>query len=1132
MSPEQEKTVFSDPRGVRRRVLQVIILFGAVLLVGATGYFFWGLLIGPSLRLPLTLRKFHDQFKALPAAKMPVMDAKDDWRRIRFSGVSASGSPASVAQKSPETGVMLGYVSPWDPVSLLSMDRHADQLTHVAVDWFSLKGVEGTLVEDAADNARLLAVRRGLGFLPILRNLEGDDWQPEAVEALARSSQSDRAAFIDKLAGRMPPGSTGLLLEWSNLDPTYKDETSRLIKELADRLHASGKQLWFTVPTGNDFDAFDLESITKSADRLVAGLYDENSDPDDPGPLADSDWFQGWLKTMMVYGHPEQWVIGMGSYGYQWRKDNHSVEPISFTDAMARAYQAGVDPSQVDSSEWSPHFDYLAGPAQTQENEVWFLDAVCLANQRRAAAPYHPGGYALYRLGAEDPSVWNVLRADPLQMPSEKELKGLAIISLDELIASTGSGDFITVGDDPHPGERSVEVRSDNGELFESYARFPMPESIVRQGDPGPHNVALTFDDGPDPKWTPKILSILKDKKVPAAFFVLGTQVQHYPDLLERIAREGYEVGNHTYTHQNIAEEGDEQIALQLNATTRLIEAVTGRSTAYFRPPFGIDGTPVQAGEVRSLRVVRDLGYLTVAESIDPDDWERPGADALVERVKRQRPSGGSIILLHDGGGDRSQTVAALPRIIDYLRSRGDTFVNLSDIIGLPRDTVMPPLREQDQTLSTRYVYGGFAVMRFLEAGAWTLLMVVTLLALMRVVFYSLCAFRHHRREKEQPTSAPTIFPSISILLAAYNEERVIASTIAHLLDADYPAEVEVLVVDDGSKDHTAAVVAEIAAADGRVHLFTQPNSGKASALSRALSEARHGIIVMIDADTMVARDGLRKLVSPLTDPLVGAVSGHIRVGNTCRWLGKFQNLEYVGAFEIDRRAQDLLGCIVVAPGALSAFRRETLDQAGPITNDTLAEDTDLTLLIHKLGWRVVFASDAFADTEAPESIKALLSQRFRWAFGTLQCLWKHGDLLFASGSGWLGWFALPSIWVFQMAVVAITPVLDIIVFWSLWLGRGVAIWPYFLASLLLDVCLALAALKLARRCLRSAWLAVPMRLLYRPMLGYVVWKCMLKALAGSWVRWSKLERTASAIVQRDQQTKKSDGEPKLALPE
>ena len=1124
MSPDQEQSIFADPRGIRRRVLQVAAIVAGLFFISATGYFIWGLLIGPQLQLPAMVKEFHARFKALPPARMPLRDAKDDWHRIRL-GQKDRGQPTATTP-SKNAGIVLGYVSPWDPASLLSLERHADQLTHVAADWFTLTGVEGTLKEDPIDKVRLLCVRKGLGFLPTLRNLDGNAWQPEAVEELAHQSEEDRAAFLDRMTRRLPPGSTGLLLELSQLDPTYKDEYSRLIKEMADHLHAAGKELWFSAPTGADFDAFDLSAIAESVDRMVATLYDENSESDDPGPLASRDWFQGWLKTMMVYGEPSQWVIGLGAYANDWRKDNKTIEQIGFTDAMARASLAGIDPLKgVDCEDDSPDFNYLSGPDQNVEHEIWFLDAVTIFNQRRLIAPFHPGGIGLYRLGQEDPAVWDVLRMNPEITPDLQSIARLSKLSLDEHIASSGTGDFISVGGDIHAGSRQLEIHPD-GEMVEHYNKLPMPESITRQGDPGPRKVALTFDDGPDPKWTPKILQILKDKKAAASFFVLGTQAQHYPDLLERIVREGHEIGNHTYTHQNIAEESDEQIELELNATTRLIEAVTGHSTAFFRPPFGIDGTPSQPGEVRSLRVVRDLGYLTVAESIDPDDWERPGAQAILDRIKGQRAAGGAVILMHDGGGDRSQTVVALPEIIDWLRSRGDVIVPLGDIINLPRDTVMPPLREENQPLSTRYVYGAFAVMRFLEAAAWTLLVIVTLLALLRVFFYCICARRQCRRERLHPEVSPVSYPPASVVLAAYNEERVIASTIRHLLDSDYPAPLEIIVVDDGSRDRTAEVVGAIAANEHRIRLVRQPNGGKASALDHALSLASHETIVMIDADTMVAPDGIRQLVNSLSDPKVGAVAGYIRVGNTKHWLGSFQDLEYTAAFEIDRRAQDLLGCITVAPGALSAFRRKALLEAGPITNDTLAEDTDLTLQLHRLGWKVVFASKAFADTEAPESVKALVSQRFRWAFGTLQCLWKHGDITFNPGSGWLGWFALPSVWIFQMAVVALTPVLDLIVLWSLWLGRGVAIWPYFVASLLLDIILGVIALSMAGRPLRKAWLSAPMRLLYRPLLGYVVWKCILKALGGSWVRWSKLDRTAAAIIQKEQGSQKKPETP------
>jgi len=322
---------------------------------------------------------------------------------------------------------------------------------------------------------RMLCVRKGIGFLPILRNLDGDEWQPEAVESLANGSPEFRKAFLDRLLTRLPPGSTGLLVEWSQLDPGNKAATSGLLRELSARLHAAGKQLWFSVPPGNDFDAFDMEAVAECCDRMVANLHDENSEPEDPGPVASNDWFQGWLSAMMVYGDPGQWVIGLGAFGYDWRKDNKTVEQIAFTDVMARAAAAGVDPASVNSLQDSPHFNYLGGTDEDVEHEVWFLDAVTFANELRLAAPYHPGGIALNRVGTEDPAVWDVLRHDPAKPFDPTELKALARITLDEQIASTGSGDFISVGEEAKPGER---VLSDtNNDLTERFVKFPVPKA-------------------------------------------------------------------------------------------------------------------------------------------------------------------------------------------------------------------------------------------------------------------------------------------------------------------------------------------------------------------------------------------------------------------------------------------------------------------------------------------------------------------------------------------------------------------------------------------------------------------------------------------------------------------------------
>jgi cellulose synthase/poly-beta-1,6-N-acetylglucosamine synthase-like glycosyltransferase/peptidoglycan/xylan/chitin deacetylase (PgdA/CDA1 family) len=663
--------------------------------------------------------------------------------------------------------------------------------------------------------------------------------------------------------------------------------------------------------------------------------------------------------------------------------------------------------------------------------------------------------------------------------------------------------------------------------LVESYDQLPCPSCIYRQGAPGPHQVAITFDDGPDPTWTPRILKILKEKQVPATFFILGCQAQQYPDLVQWIQRDHHEFGNHTYNHENVGEMSDEKICLELNATTRLLESITGHSTSLFRPPFNGDGNPSTSGELRALQVASELGYLTVGQSIDPNDWEQPGVDTIMERIKNQRVQGGSIILLHDAGGNRSQTITALPQIIDYLRSRGDEIVPLSAMIRLSDDILMPPLRQADMTLGTQYVYGSFAALRFLEMVAWSLLLIATLISLVGILFYIGCAIRHRRLENLLPISqlpSSNLSPA-SIIIAAYNEERVIISTLEHLINSDYDAPLELIIVDDGSQDQTAAIVETFIEKNRfnkkrTLFLIRQPNSGKATALNRAIEVAQHEFIVTLDADTMVTPSALKELLLPFSDPKVGGVSGHIRVGNAHQWLGSFQQIEYEFAFEVNRRAQDLLGCITVLPGAVSALRASALREAGPLVTETLAEDTDLTLQLHRLGWKITYAPMALADTEAPNSIKALLSQRFRWSFGILQCLWKHRSLLFHPDSGWLGWFALPSIWVFQIGLIALTPLLDFMVICSLLWGKGSAIWPYFCISLALEIGLAATAAHFAGRSAWSAWRALPMRFLYRPLLGYITWKSLIKAAEGSWVRWNKLERTAAAIkVKKDNST-------------
>src|SRR5260370_21813804 len=212
----------------------------------------------------------------------------------------------------------------------------------------------------------------------------------------------------------------------------------------------------------------------------------------------------------------------------------------------------------------------------------------------------------------------------------------------------------------------------------------------------------LSFDDGPDPRWTPKILDILKEKNAPGVFFVIGDEANRRPDILQREYAEGHEIGNHTFTHPKFDEISHTQIRWELNLTQRLIESTLGVKSILFRPPYGIDHQPEYAEEVAQLPLAQDMGYLIVGQRIDPDDWSMPDgknqmpAKEIVNSVLKQVEKG-NIILLHDGGGERAQTVAALPQIIDALRERGYQFVSVASLLGMTREKLMLPLSPQER---------------------------------------------------------------------------------------------------------------------------------------------------------------------------------------------------------------------------------------------------------------------------------------------------------------------------------------------------------------------------------------------------------------------------------------------------
>jgi cellulose synthase/poly-beta-1,6-N-acetylglucosamine synthase-like glycosyltransferase len=562
---------------------------------------------------------------------------------------------------------------------------------------------------------------------------------------------------------------------------------------------------------------------------------------------------------------------------------------------------------------------------------------------------------------------------------------------------------------------------------------------------------------------------------------------------------------------------------LELNSTQRLFDSRLGIHSLLFRPPYATDIEPETVDQVDPLVYTSAMGYYTIGMQIDPSDWSRPGVDAIVKAVVTAAENHqGNIVLLHDSGGDRTETIAALPQIIEQLQAKGFEFVRVSNLIGKTPEEVNPVIHEEKDPFifsnNTLFVAG-----RWLNWLVYYLFLMGIFLGILRLLFMvTLAVIQKHQAKKRLVHQ--DFQPLVSVLIAAYNEEKVIGRTVRNLLNSTYK-NFEVIIIDDGSQDGTFAHVQEHFGIERKIRMYRKENGGKSAALNFGLQKARGEVVIVLDADTLFDRQTIEKLIQPLADQQVGAVAGNAKVGNRVNLLTNWQALEYITSQNLDRRAFDVLNCISVVPGAIGAWRSALLDEVGGFAHDTLAEDADVTLKIIRLGFHIRYVDDAFAYTEAPESVGAFLKQRFRWMYGTFQCAWKHRDTLFRPKYGSLGFWALPNIFIFQIFFPLISPVMDLLMV----IGLGNLIWQamnhpleaspdfffhalfYYALFLLVDYTAAVVAFSLEKKedWKLLVWLFFQ-RFFYRQLMYYVAIKSVFAAIQGKLVGWNKLERTGS----------------------
>ncbi|KOX00951.1 bi-functional transferase/deacetylase [Streptomyces sp. NRRL B-1140] len=618
------------------------------------------------------------------------------------------------------------------------------------------------------------------------------------------------------------------------------------------------------------------------------------------------------------------------------------------------------------------------------------------------------------------------------------------------------------------------------------------------------HRLVLTFDDGPDPTWTPKVLDVLKKHDAHAVFFVTGTMASRYPDLVRRMVDEGHEVGLHTFNHPDLSYQSKKRIDWELSQNQLALSGAAGIRTSLFRPPYSSFADAMDNQSWPVTKYIGDRGYITVVNNTDSEDWRKPG---VAEIVRRATPKGGkgAIVLMHDSGGDRHQTVEALDRMLPDLREQGYRFSNLTEALDAPSaHSTVTGLERWKGAAWIFLVQASEHLTEVLVVG----LSIVGTLVIGRFVLMLLLSGVHARRVRRRGFrwGAPVTEP-VSVLVPAYNEAKCIENTVRSLAESDHP--IEVLVIDDGSSDGTSRIVEAMGLPNVRV--VRQLNAGKPAALNRGVANARYDLIVMMDGDTVFEPSTVRELVQPFGDPRVGAVAGNAKVGNKDSLIGAWQHIEYVMGFNLDRRMYDVLRCMPTIPGAVGAFRRSALERVGGMSDDTLAEDTDITMALHRDGWRVVYAENARAWTEAPETVQQLWSQRYRWSYGTMQAIWKHRRALVDKGpSGRFGRVGLPLVALFMVLAPLLAPLIDVFLVYGLVFGPTQKTIMAWLGVLAIQAVCAAYAFRLDRERMTHLVSLPLQQILYRQLMYVVLLQSWITALTGGRLRWQKLRRTGA----------------------
>jgi peptidoglycan-N-acetylglucosamine deacetylase len=1113
---ETNKQIFQtdNPSRWRRfvwaiRILVVLIAL-AVFLVG------YSLLRRTSVELPA----FNDQklkYQKLTDAQLKQSLSPYDYQSLDSELRNLRENPRNnfyirsleqAAETKKFIPVRAGFFVNWDPQALSSLRNNIKYLNMILPEWFFLSDTSDQVTVEIDSTALNIMRKAKVAIVPMVSNFLKDRFNGNIVHRIV-VSQKNRDAFIQSLIRALKKYQfQGINIDFEDLSAEISDEHFvRFQQELFTALH---KENFFVSQDIIPFDTdYNLKELSRNNDLIFVMGYDEHNEVSPPGTIAAQTWIAKALEETRKSVYPSKVVLCIPAYGYDWAKDCQGID-ITYQDAITTAILHNAKIA-YDSNTCNLNYSYFDD--NNFPHEVYFTDAISDFNLIRASEDFESAGVAIWRLGSEDSRLWKFFNRS-LSIDSLKKT-GFDPIDLEPITSAfnvdyIGQGEIMEVVDVPKNGSTRLGFDKTNYVFNnQTYEQLPQCYVIKRTGI-ATNKIAITFDDGPDKEYTPAILNILTKYKVPATFFVTGINAENNITLVKEIYQAGCDIGNHTLTHPNLERISDDRIRVELRATELLIETITGHATVFFRPPYNTDAEPRDPSEIRPLAVARNEGFLTIGSSIDPNDWAKGiSADTIVQRTINQRNLG-NIILLHDAGGNREQTVKALPRIIEYFKKQGNTFVTVSELMGKTREAAMPAIDKSlekyalladSAILETTYYY-----QHLLEA----LFFLALILTIGRILTLSILAISQRLREKKE-TVRMTEKPRVSIIVPAYNEEINIVKSIDKLLKSDFPG-FEIVVVDDGSKDETLKRLTDQYTGNASVSVYTKPNGGKASALNLGIEKSTGDFLVCIDADTVLMPDAISRMMHFFNDEKVAAVAGNVRVGNTINLLTNWQLIEYTTSQNFDRRAFDRTNSIMVVPGAIGTFRKSAVLEVGAFAVDTLAEDCDLTLRLLRAGYRVRNCNEAISLTEAPETLKMFLKQRFRWTFGIMQSFWKHRDLLFTGRLKNLGWILLPNILVFQLILPLISPIVDILFVISLFSNHPMPVVVAYFIYFAIDVGISIMAFRFDNQRFTPRLMVhlFIQRILYRQLFFYIIIRSYLKAIKGELMSWGFLKRTGN----------------------